>query len=347
MVHKGNLIASTMGRSFWILDHLFMLRMYDTRSAGNFAFYKPVDAYRISGSSVLDELDEDEEAAPAILTSGVNAIGGVPLYYFIPGKNDSLDVSLIITDDKGKTVRSFTNKPNKDFVRFPGGPPAEPLVPSKAGLNLFVWDMRYQTLPGVPAVFIEGSYKGHKAAPGNYNAKLKAGNNEQAIQFSILPDPRIQATASDYTAQVAIQQEVDDKVRDIHEMILQLRKVRDQVKSLLALLDTSKHKNLNEEGKKLVKNITTWEDKLVQNKAKSNDDIINYVNRLTADYIFLKGEMDANIPGVTNGQKERLIELNNLWQPINVEGDDILGKQVSAFNKLYDESGLGKVVVGR
>jgi hypothetical protein len=345
MVHKGNLIASTMGRAFWVLDDLFMLRMYDTKAAKSFTFYKPADAYRVSGSSVLDELDEEDEAAPAILTSGVNAMGGVPLYYYLPVNNDSINISLTIKDDKGKTVRTFSNKADKNFVKFPGGPPEEPLLPFKQGLNLFVWDMRYQTLPGVPRVFIEGSYKGHKAVPGNYQATLKAGSNEQSIQFSILPDPRIQASATDYASQAAIQQEVDDKVRDIHQMILQLRKVRTQVNDLLAILDTSKYKALNDVGKKLVKNITTWEDKLVQNKAQSNDDIINYVNRLTADYIFLKGEMDTNIPGITNGQKERLAELNNLWAPLKAESDDIAGKQVNAFNKLYDESGLGKVVV--
>lgn len=345
MVHKGNLVASTMGRAFWVLDDLFMLRMYDTKTAKRFAFYKPANAYRVSGSSVLDELDEENEAAPAILTSGINAMGGVPLYYYMPGNNDSINILLTIKDDKGKAVRTFSNKADKSFVKFPGGPPEEPLLPFKQGLNLFVWDMRYQTLPGVPKVFIEGSYKGHKAAPGNYQATLKAGANEQTITFSILPDPRIQASTAGYVSQAAIQQEVDDKVRNIHEMILQLRKVRTQVNDLLALLDTSKYKALNDEGKKLVRNINTWEDKLVQNKAQSNDDIINYVNRLTADYIFLKGEMDTNIPDITNGQKERLAELNNLWVPLKTEGDDITVKQVNAFNKLYDESGLGKVVI--
>lgn len=345
MVHKGNLIAATMGRAFWVLDDLFMLRLYDTKTARNFTFYKPADAYRVSGSSVLDELDEEDDAAPAVLTSGVNALGGVPLYYYLPGNTDSIKISLTIKDDKGNIVRTFSNKADKNFIRFPGGPTQEPLLPFKRGLNLFVWDMRYQTLPGVPRVFIEGSYQGHKAAPGNYNATLKNGSQEQKITFSILPDPRIKAPAEAYALQATIQQEVDDKVRDIHEMILQLRKVRTQISDMLALLDTSKYKSLNDAGKKLVENINTWEDKLVQNKAQSNDDIINYINRLTADYIFLKGEMDTNIPGVTNGQKERLAELNNIWAPLKKEGDDIAERQVNAFNKLYESSGLGKVIV--
>ncbi|HAK12992.1 MAG TPA: hypothetical protein DCO78_14450, partial [Chitinophagaceae bacterium] len=64
----------------------------------------------------------------------------------------------------------------------------------------------------------------------------------------------------------------------------------------------------------MIKDINAWEAQLVQTKAKSNDDIINYVNKLTADYIFLKGEMDANIPYVTKGQETRYQELEAIWQ---------------------------------
>ena len=47
--------------------------------------------------------------------------------------------------------------------------------PKAKGLNRFVWDMRYATMPGVPGVRIEGSYAGHKAPPGKYIDHVENG----------------------------------------------------------------------------------------------------------------------------------------------------------------------------
>jgi NAD-specific glutamate dehydrogenase len=121
--------------------------------------------------------------------------------------------------------------------------------------------------------------------------------------------------------------------------------VRKQVNDLLELLtDTVTYKPVIESGKKLAKQITVWEEKLVQPKAQSNDDIINFVNMLSADYIFLKGEMDVNIPAVTNGQKQRLTELNALWQPLKNEYGDIQ-KQVADFNALCRKLNIEKITI--
>ena len=121
--------------------------------------------------------------------------------------------------------------------------------------------------------------------------------------------------------------------------------VRSQINELIDLLtDTVMYKTVIDNGKKLVKKITAWEEKLVQPKAQSNDDIINFVNMLSADYIFLKGEMDVNIPYVTNGQQQRLTELNALWQPIKHEYSDIQ-KHVADFTALCRSLNFEKITI--
>ena len=63
--------------------------------------------------------------------------------------------------------------------------------------------------------------------------------------------------------------------------------VRKQVNELIDLLtDTITYKPVIESGRSLVKKLTAWEETLVQPKAQSNDDIINFVNMLSANYIF-------------------------------------------------------------
>jgi len=345
-IHKGNLLASTMGRSFWILDDLAVLRQYNNMDTDTkFSLYSAASAYRVSGGSELDAMQNDEDEVPVIRREGTNAPTGVPIYYWLPEKSDSLKLILQILDDKGQIVRSYATSPDAKFVNFPGGPEADPLLTAKKGLNRFVWDMRYATLPGVPNVFIEGSYQGRKVAPGQYFARLNTGKEEKSTTITILPDPRINATAADYLQQQQMQDAAENKIKEIHENVNQMRLVRKQLKDFLEIItDTLRYKAVMEEGHKLAKKITVWEEKLVQPKAQSNDDIINFVNMLSADYIFLKGEMDVNIPAVTGGQQERLTELNGQWQPIKNEYMDIQ-KQVADFNALCRKFNIEKITI--
>jgi len=200
-------------------------------------------------------------------------------------------------------------------------------------------------LSGVLNVFIDSSQRGRKVAPGKYEARLKTNREQKTTGITILPDPRINATSSDYLLQQQTLAEVDNKIKEIHESVNQMRIVRKQINDLIELLtDTSTYKIVIESGKKLVKKITTWEEKLVQPKAQSNDDIINFVNMLSADYIFLKGEMDVNIPEVTNGQQQQLTALNGLWQPIKNEYTD-LQTQVTEFNALCRSLNIEKITI--
>ena len=349
-VHKGNLIAATMGRAFWILDDMSVLRQFIFRDQKNdFAFFKPSDVYRVSGGSALDVVsnsdDDYDQPGPLALTSGTNASSGLPLYYLLPKGSDSAKLSLEIKDAAGKTIRSYSSKADEKFVRFPGGPPEEPLLARKAGLNRFVWDLRHETLAAVPNVFIEGSYSGRRVSPGAYTAVLKNGNKEISVPVNILPDPRIQATKADYELQEQTLAIVDSAVSEIHGDVNQGRIIKKQLNDLVQLLtDSIANKTVIDSAKAIVKSITEWEEKLVQTKAQSNDDIINFINMLSADYIFVKGEMDSNVPFVTQAQKERIEELNALWSPLKKEYTQVK-KRVADFNALCKSNGIERITI--
>ncbi|HTI12758.1 MAG TPA: hypothetical protein VL832_29535 [Puia sp.] len=347
-VHKGNLLASTMGRGFWILDDLNVLRQYETSSSLNdFIVYTPQEAYRVSGASALDRpIDDEDDNRQVAATSGTNPSTGVVLYYQLPEKGDSTALlTLDILDGNGKTVHHFSDKEEAGFVRFPGGPSPDPVLPKKGGLNRFVWNMRYPTLPGVPNVFIEGDYEGRKAAPGNYSAHLKYGTMEKIVPIKIIPDPRINATAAEYEEQQQWMAKTEVGIREIHESVLRIRKVRKQINEVVDLIDTTKMKDVADSGKRLAGKLLKWEEELVQNKAQSNDDIINFINKLSADYIFLKGEMDANIPYITSGQKQQYEKLDAGWQKTKTEMNALLDKDVADFNSLCKQKGLDKIIV--
>jgi photosystem II stability/assembly factor-like uncharacterized protein len=345
-IHKGDLIAATSGRAFWILDDLGLVRQY--AHTEGFTFYKPEDAYRTSSSSPLDKNGEDDNTIRMSRSgfAGTNPASGVVLYYQLPEKKDSNAVlSLDILNEKGQIIRSYSSQTDPKFVSFVGGPSAEPTLSTKVGLNRFVWDMRYATLPAVTNVVIEGSYEGRKVVPGNYQARLKMGDMEKTVSFSILPDPRLDYPLTDYVAQEQTLQEIEKSIKDIHNSVNQTRQIKKQISDFMDILkDKPEMKTVNETGKKVVERIDAWESELIQPKSQSNDDVINFENKLNAEYFFIKGELDVNTPYVTEGQKQRLSELNTVWQKRQMELTAIQ-KSIDDFNNLCRQMNMGRIVM--
>ena len=350
MVHQGDLIAATAGRSFWILDDLGPVRQFDEKNLKDSLWvYQPEDAYRVSGSSTLDKVsDEEEEDNPARYgLTGTNPSTGVVLYYQLPAKVDTGRVmTLEVLNGQGTVLRKFSSAKDKKFVAFPGGPPADPVLPAKPGLNRFVWDMRTETLPAVDKVFIEGSYQGRKVAPGSYQARMRIGGQEKIVSFRILADPRLLATAADYEAQQKTLTAIEDGVKEIHQGVNRMRKAQQQLNELLGLLeDQASMKAVADTGKVVVKKIRAWEARVIQPKSESNDDVINFENKLSADYIFLKGELDVNTPYVTAGQQERLGELDAQWQTLRTEMNRLVEGDIARFNALCRQKQLEKITL--
>ncbi|MCU0334739.1 MAG: hypothetical protein MUF62_06770 [Chitinophagaceae bacterium] len=350
-VHRGNLIAATMGRAFWVLDDLHMLRQYDpVMKASALHLYKPRAAMRLSGGSWLDgDYNPDADAVGLSgSSSGINAPTGAVIYYQLPDSLPAGDtVFLDVIDDIGKTVRSFCSVPDADFQYYAGGPDAEPVLPAQPGLNRFVWDLRYPTLKGVPTVFIEGSYQGRRVAPGAYLLRLRTSKgSEHTTPLRVLAHPGIKAEKADYAAQQALQKRVEDDINAIHNAVLNMRKVRRQLADFAQLASNMPaYADLRKTAQDMVKDLQQWEDSLVQNRAQSNDDIINFINRLSADYIFLRGELDSNIPLVTEGQKQQLEVLHAQWVKAEAEMKQMLEQKLAGFNKQCQEKGVPKVMV--
>lgn len=351
-VHQGNLIAATMGRAFWILDDLNMLRQYDATKNNQFYLFQPRDTYRVSGASVLDKVLSDEELeTPLQGSTGLNAPTGLVLYYQIPSKKDSAaQYTLEIKDSKGNLVRKYAAEADKDFVGgYPGGPSPDPLLPTVSGLNRFVWDLRYPPQTGVMNVFIEGGYDGHKVAPGDYSATLKIGKEIKTVNFKILPDPRIKASATEYEEQHILSAKIEAGIVDIHNSVNKMRKLNKQLADLNEQLqagDTTANKLIRDKTTAISKNLNKWEEALVQTKAQSNDDIINYINKLSADYIFLKGELDSNIPYTTKGQQDQYLFLDKQWQALKKQMQELVNKDVAELNKICKEKDIAKIITG-
>lgn len=341
-VHHHDLIASTMGRSFWILDDIEVLRQVDLNQAESFKLFSPNDVIRVSGGSTLNEVkDVDEPSTSTPSFTGTNAATGAVIYYQLPDVKDQ-ELKLDIFDSKNELVRHYSSKADEGFVSYPGGPSADDLLPMRKGLNRFVWDLRGESVKGVPTVFIEGSYDGYKVAPGTYTAKLSLNDQIQTTTIVVKPHPGINATQAEYDAQATFIKNIVDEASLIHTEVIHARKIASQLKETSNLL--KQNQDIAQQAEKIAKALQAWEDDIVQNKAKSNDDIINFVNKITADYIFLKGDADTNIPYVTQGQKQQFETLHNQWLALKARKDNIL-LDVKELNMSIQKAGIGRIIL--
>lgn len=341
-VHHDDLIASTMGRAFWVLDDIEVLRQVDVKQIETFKLFTPSSVTRVSGGSALDEVvDVDEKHAPVPSFAGTNAATGAVIYYQLPEVKDK-ELVLQILNSKNEVVRTYSSKADDDFVSYPGGPSADAKLPMRKGLNRFVWDLRGESIKGVPTVFIEGSYDGYKVAPGAYTAKLSMGTDVQTTTIVVKPHPGITATQAEYDEQATFIRTIVDEASAIHEEVIKERKIAAQLKETAKLLKSNS--TIADQAEKLAKDLQAWEDDVVQNKAKSNDDIINFVNKITADYIFLKGEADTNVPYVTNGQKQQFNTLHEQWLQLKARKEKI-EINIKALNTTIQKAGIGRIIL--
>ena len=344
-IHRGNLIAATSGRSFWILDDLSVIRQYK-KDAASFAIYRPENAYLVNGSSEMDQPTEppEEEFTGANKLRGVNPATGVVVYYQLPELKKTDEISMEIKDGAGNIVRSFSSKADEKYTKYDGGPKPEPLLPKATGLNRFAWDMRYATMPGVPGVYFESSYAGHKAPPGKYSLTVKMGEQTVATEAEILANPLYPTNASVYMEYHQTMLGMETELTSMHRMVTSLYEKQKQLESLLGSLPAGdKFSAVKKDGDSLLKKMKTWDEDMVQRKSKAYDDVENFPNKFTANYLFLINQTESDIPRVNQPSLHRLKQLNMEWSALKARGSEILDRDVPSFNKRLWELGLGAI----
>jgi photosystem II stability/assembly factor-like uncharacterized protein len=194
-VHRGDLVISTMGRSFWIMDDVTPLRLLaGTSPASAPVLLQPSDAirYRVAGGG------RGDNSAPQYSS------GAAIDYILPPGFTGPL--SLEIRNAAGQEVRTVASAvppgrgrgrsgaPDDQGMRGSGrGRGGVSTLSIRAGHNRFVWDYRWANA-------------GPMVAPGKYAVQLRAGAGpvSSPLTFEVKVDPRLAAdglTVADLVAQ--------------------------------------------------------------------------------------------------------------------------------------------------
>lgn len=336
MVHQGDLAVATSGRSIWILDDLNVLQQKASTGA---KLYQPEDAVYGHWYGPLNRSNTATFKGGAAL-SGVNPANGVVIYYELPELPDSSHISIEIKDEAGTSIRSFTSQKSSTYKRYAGGPPPPVTLSKKEGLNRLVWDMCHETMPGIDGVYIEGSYQGHRVSPGTYTLTLKVNGKTYAQDAKIIENPTMDVSGEVFEAYHKLMLEMEGTLTSMHKRTNQLKTISNQLTHLQTRLTDS---TLKDTCSALIKRLTAWDEAMVQRKSKAYDDVENFENKFTANYLYLINVTSSQIPRVNASSIERKQELDAAWRTYEAQAKKWLEKDLKEFNQALWAAGLGAV----
>jgi hypothetical protein len=273
----------------------------------------------------------------------VNPANGIVVCYELPelAKGDTVTQ---IADAAGRTLRTFTSVKDTSFHKWDGGPPAASVLPKAKGLNRFVWDMRHATIPGVPGVYIEASYRGHKAPPGRYRFTLKSGGRQLTTEAGILGNPLYSTDAATYTEYDTFMSGLESDVTLMHETVNRLHEARGRLEAILAALPAgAQYAEVRQDGDSLLAKLKAWDADMVSRKSRACDDVENFAQKFTANWHFLVNATESDLPRVNQPSRDRLAELQPEWARLKARADAMTEQDIPALNARLWALGYGAI----
>ena len=79
---------------------------------------------------------------------------------------------------------------------------------------------------------------------------------------------------------------------------------------------------------------------MIQRKSKAYDDVENFPNKFTAEYLFLIDATNSAIPRVNQPSKDRKKELDAQWSTLKGKADALKNTAIPDYNKKLWEAGI-------
>ena len=345
VVKDNDLVVATHGRSFWILDDVSPLRQF-TDDVGNqdVHLYKPEVAYRIQAGA-------GGERHPSKRT-GQNPPAGAVIYYFLKeAPKDETVTKIEILDASGKTVRTYSSAElvKLDEPRLPDDKKPEKEIKPEAGLNRFVWDLRYEEAHRVPGYYLweyGGGAEGPVAVPGQYQVRLTVGTQTQTMPFELKLDPRVNVSQADLEQQFNMLIGVREQLNSVYDAVNQIQDVRSQVAGLKHRLpENASTKPISNAADELEKKLVGVRDQLVNLTISANEDSLAYPPQIDAKLAFLAMDVGSADSAPTESEQLQFEKLKRLSAELLGRWDDLQRHDLADFRKLTAESNLSTVVV--
>ncbi len=243
-IFRKDLVLSTMGRSFWILDNVYTLhQLADSKENLKTTLFKPADSYRYRYRGTGGR-NVPNYPSPSVIID----------YYLTDKPGDNITLEII--NSSNDVIRRFTREvesrgrdreqyQDMAYPFYMGR--SEQQLTSNPGINRFRWDLCHQGAWNAnPSRSLRG---GPTAAPGEYKVRLSIHDQVFTQSFTLLPDPRLEGVSiEDMKAQEKLSLQVRDLLSESRQLADQISKRR---KNLSMMIEKQKDKQLLKEDDEL------------------------------------------------------------------------------------------------
>jgi photosystem II stability/assembly factor-like uncharacterized protein len=263
LIIKGDDLAiATYGRSLWVLDDVTPLRQATEQvESADAYFYRPETSVR----TIWD--DDQDTPLPPEVPAGQNPPDGAFLDYYLKSAPQG-NITMAIYDSQGNLIRQYTSAaPNTDHE--PDAVPeywfaAPTSLPKHAGMNRFVWNLRYPhpdalsygtfggrggvekyvqfygTQDAVPGVTPRNQPLGAQVVPGDYEIALTVNGQTYRQTLHVVKDPRVPASQYDYMEQFNLVRQMSDGMSFTYAAYNQLQPLSDALDDRINSLKANK-----------------------------------------------------------------------------------------------------------
>lgn len=345
MIKNDDLLVATHGRAFWILDDLSPLRQYtDENNQKEVVLYTPETAYRIQAGAA-------GERHPSKRTGQNPPAGAVIYYYLKDAPKADTEAKLEILDSSGKVIRKYSSQEYNSLEEplDPDDKKPEKQLKPEAGLNRFVWDLRYEEAHRVPGYYLyeyESGARGPVAVPGKYQVRLTIGAQTQNAPLELKLDPRVKVSQADLEAQLKFLLETHEELNKVYDAVNQIQDVRMQLTGLKRRLpENASAKTISTAADDLEKKLVGVRDGLINLDITANEDSLAYPPQIDAKLAYLAMDAGSADSAPTESEVRQLEKLKRQSGELLSRWDDLQRRDLGAFQKLTAEGSLSTVVV--
>jgi photosystem II stability/assembly factor-like uncharacterized protein len=342
VVKNDDLVLATHGRAFWILDDVSPLRQFsDDLPRQDAHLYAPATAIRF----------HNPDDIPKPILVGENPPQGAVIYYSLKEAPKG-EVSIEILDSSGSVIRKYSsNKVTElDEPLEPDDKKPEKQIKAEAGLNRFLWDMRYESAAHVPDYYL-WEYKdgalGPLAVPGKYQVRLTVDGKSQTAPFEVKLDPRVEVSQAEVKKQFDLLLRIRDELSRVYETVNQIQDVRAQVNGLKKRLpDDGANKPILSAAGELDQKMMAVRDDLVQLKIKANEDSLVFPQRVDSKLAFLALAVgDSTDSAPTESEYQQYEKLKKQTDDYLAHWGELQRTDLASFQKMMAGQNIQAIVV--
>jgi len=330
-IKRGDLVLATQGRGFWIMDDITVLRQVAADTTAE--LYQPRMAYR-------------------------GGLGPARIHFYFDEAPED-EVTLTIMSPTGDTIREVKGKVGDAppaaagggfFAQLFGGGGDNLQV--KQGLNTFTWALNEEA-PNVPSdVILWGFAPGRTVPPGDYTARLSAGDWSDETTLTVGLNPKIDQTIAGAQEQYDLLGVVGDMINEMYAGLADLREVKKQSTDVVGRLEAAgaDTEDVAAAAEAMNAKLTTVEERITQVKSKSGQDPINFPpqidNHIVTLYGYVLGGFGGGDDRPTDAAYDRLEDLKPKLASLMAELNAVLESDLPAFNAMVAGKDLPAVVIG-